>query len=70
MARPEGREELPDAQTRTGAWELQVGHYCYSEQWWMMRLDPWARARSYKFWCAVSRSLDVDHAEVVDFLAD
>lgn len=21
-------------------------------------------------WCAVSRSLDVDHVEVVDFLAD
>lgn len=38
-------------------------------QWWMMRLDPWARARSYKFWCAVSRSLDVDHAEVVDFFS-
>ena len=35
-----------------------------------MRLDPWARARSYKFWCAMSRSLDGDHAEAVDFLAD
>ena len=31
MARPEGEKELTRwTNRRTEAWELQVGHYCYS----------------------------------------